>query len=89
MNMQDASRKKIKKSICTNIKPDIYRRSRINQGFTQSMGLRHTTRGLIDLKMPFHYKLSAVLTLFPKINVPIKGSVKLRIVYNVVLLNKS
>ena len=72
-----------------NIKPDIYTRSRINQAFTQSMGLRHTTRGLIDLKMPFHCKLSAPLTLFPKINVQIKGLVKLRIVYNAVLLNNS
>ena len=58
-----------------NIKPDIYTRSRINQAFTQSMGLRHT--------------LSALLTLFTKINVQIKGSAKLRIVYNVVLLNNS
>ena len=65
-----------------NIKPDIYTRSKINQAFTQSMGLRHTIRGLIDLKMPFHCKLSALLTLFTKINVHIKGSAKLRIVYN-------
>ena len=72
-----------------NIKPDIYTRSRINQAFTQSMGLRHTTRGLIDLKMPFHWKLSAISTLFPKKNVQIKGLVKLRIVYNAVLLNNS
>ena len=72
-----------------NIEPDIYTRSRINQAFTLSMGLRHTTRGLIDLKMPFHCKLSALLTLFPKINVQIKGLVKLRIVYNAVLLNNS
>ena len=72
-----------------NIKPDIYTRSRINQAFMQSMGLRHTTRGLIDLKMPFHCKLSAPLTLFTKINVQIKGLVKLRIVYNAVLLNNS
>ena len=49
----------------------------------------HSIRGLIDLKKSFHCKLSALLTLFPKINVHIKGSVKLRIVYNVVLLNKS
>ena len=46
-------------------------------------------RGLIDLKMPFHCNLSAILTLFPKINVQIEGLVKLRIVYNVVLLNNS
>ena len=72
-----------------NIKPDIYTRSRINQAFMQSMGLRHTTRGLIDLKMPFHWKLSAISTLFPKKNVQIKGLVKMRIVYNVVLLNNS
>ena len=47
----------------------------------------HSIRGLIDLKMPFHCKLSAISTLFP--NVQIKGLVKLRIVYNVVLLNNS
>ena len=72
-----------------NIKPDIYTRSRINQAFMQSMGLRHTARGLIDLKIPFHCKLSALLTLFTKRNVRIKGSAKLRIVYNAVLLNSS
>ena len=68
--------------------PVIYTRSKPNRGFMQPVGLRDSLLR-VDLieYMSLHYQLSALLTLFTKINVQIKITAELKMAQNAVLLN--